>query len=68
MKYFARDASIVVATLLALFLVMAAMGKSLPIEAVLLGGSVGLVTAAARAWRRVLEERAAANKRPRQKR
>jgi len=72
-KIFLRDASIVVTTLLALFLFMAAIGRTLPLVAVLMGGSIGLVTAAARARRHTLEERAAANraaanKKPRKRR
>jgi len=72
-KIFLRDASIVVSTMAALFLIMAAMGQILPLAAVLMGGSIGLVTAAARARRHTLEERAAANraaanKKPRKRR
>ncbi|NTV38850.1 MAG: hypothetical protein HGA51_02685 [Demequinaceae bacterium] len=58
MKYFLKDASIVVMTLGVLFLLMAAIGNSLPLEALLMGGSVGLAFAAARAWRRTQEDRA----------
>jgi len=68
MKYFLKDASIVVLTLTVLFLVMQAANQSLPFLAVLLGASVGLTTAAARAWRRTQEDRAAANRKPRGRR
>jgi UPF0716 family protein affecting phage T7 exclusion len=66
MKLFLRDAALVLATMTGLFLVMAAMGRSVTVFALVMGASVGLMFAAARAWRRVLEERAAARRKPRQ--
>ena len=65
-KYFLKDASIVVVTLTALSLLMASLGNSLPLRALLLGASVGLTAAAARSWRRTQEDRADANRKPRQ--
>ena len=67
-KYFLKDASIVVMTLTVLFLIVAATGHGLPLRAVLLGASVGLTAAAARSWRRTQEDRAAASRKPRQRR
>lgn len=65
-KYFLKDASIVVATLAGLFLIMAGLGNSLGLPALLMGASVGLTAAAARAWRRTQEDKANATRRPRQ--
>jgi len=67
-KYFLKDASIVVLTLTVLFLIMQAANQSMPVMALLLGASVGLMTAAARAWRRTQEDRAAASRKPRGRR
>lgn len=55
MKLFLRDASLIVAVLVALALVFAAMGRTLPLASYVAGASVGLVAAAARAYRRKLE-------------
>ncbi len=60
MKYFLRDAAIVVTTLVVLWIIMNFLGKDLPLGAALLGASVGLVAAAARARRLTLEARARA--------
>lgn len=60
MKHFLKDAAIVVTTLVVLWLVMTMLGKDLPVGAALLGASVGLVAAAARARRTTLEDRARA--------
>lgn len=65
-KYFLKDASIVVMTMGVLFLAMAATSNALPVEALLMGGSVGFAFAAARAWRRTQEDRANADRKPRQ--
>ena len=62
MKQFFKDAALVVTTLVVLWFIMTMIGKELPIGAVLLGASVGLVAAAGRARRTVLEERARAAK------
>ena len=67
-KYFLKDASIVVVTLTALSVLMAALGNSLPLRALLLGASVGLTAAAARSWRRTQEDRADAGRDPRKSR
>ena len=66
MKYFLKDASIVVMSLSALFLVLAAAGNTLPLPALLMGGSVGIMFAASRAWRRTQEDRIDASRKPRQ--
>jgi hypothetical protein len=68
MKYFLKDASIVIMALTVLFLIMTAVGSAPPLAALLLGGSVGLTAAAARSWRRTQEDRAAASRKPRQRR
>ena len=68
MKYFLKDASIVIMALGVLFVVMAAIGSAPPVAALLLGASVGLTAAAARSWRRTQEDRAAASRKPRQRR
>lgn len=67
-KYFLKDASIVVMALAVLFVVMSAIGSAPPVAALLLGASVGLTAAAARSWRRTQEDRAAASRKPRQRR
>ena len=65
-KYFLKDASIVVMSLSALFLVLAAAGNTLPLPALLMGASVGIMFAAARAWRRTQEDRINTSRKPRQ--
>jgi len=55
MKLFLRDVSLIVAVLVALALVVAAMGKSLTFTSYLAGGFVGVIAASARAYRRHLE-------------
>ncbi len=55
MKLFLRDVALVVAVLVALALVFAAIGRTLPLSSYLAGGSVGIVAAAARTLRRRLE-------------
>jgi flagellar biosynthesis component FlhA len=67
-KYFLKDASIVIMSLAVLFFIMAAVGSAPPVIALLLGASVGLTAAAARAWRRTQEDRAAASRKPGQRR
>ena len=69
MKYFLKDASIVIMALTVLFLIMTAVGSAPPLPALLMGASVGLTAAAARSWRRTQEDRAAAaSRKPRQRR
>lgn len=69
MKYFLKDASIVIMALTVLFLIMTAVGSAPPLAALLMGASVGLTAAAARSWRRTQEDRAAAaSRKPRQRR
>ncbi len=67
-KYFLKDASIVIMSLAVLFLIMAVVGNAPPVPALLMGASVGLTAAAARSWRRTQEDRAAASRKPRQRR
>lgn len=67
-KYFLKDASIVIMALTVLFLIMTAVGSAPPLAALLMGASVGLTAAAARSWRRTQEDRAAASRKPRQRR